>query len=107
MAAAALVEIRRLSVARAERGTATTLSISSFYLLLQFLLVGTGNVFIYVGHWAARIFLNSIAYRNESNWHWPLPDNNLFGFIWKQHFSLDIKEIYQWASYGINDGRLD
>lgn len=50
MVAAALTEMKRLSVAKAEgRSTHSTLPISVFFLIPQFLLVGAGEAFIYTG----------------------------------------------------------
>lgn len=49
MAAAALAEMRRLSVARRVGPTAATLPISVFTLIPQFFLVGAGEAFIYTG----------------------------------------------------------
>uniref|UniRef100_A0A5B7BUR9 Putative Major facilitator superfamily protein isoform 2 n=1 Tax=Davidia involucrata TaxID=16924 RepID=A0A5B7BUR9_DAVIN len=49
MAAAALAERKRLSVARAVGGTTATLPISVFLLIPQFFLVGAGEAFIYTG----------------------------------------------------------
>lgn len=49
MAAAALVERKRLSVARAAGLTTATLPISVFLLIPQFFLVGAGEAFIYTG----------------------------------------------------------
>ncbi|XP_065631694.1 protein NRT1/ PTR FAMILY 6.2-like [Quercus suber] len=49
MAAAALVEKRRLLVVKANRGTVTTLPVSTFFLLPQFILVGIGEAFMLSG----------------------------------------------------------
>ncbi|KAH9761924.1 protein NRT1/ PTR FAMILY 6.2 [Citrus sinensis] len=49
MAAAALVERKRLSVARAVGLTTATLPVSVFLLIPQFFLVGAGEAFIYTG----------------------------------------------------------
>ncbi|XP_057967220.1 protein NRT1/ PTR FAMILY 6.2 [Malania oleifera] len=49
MAAAALAEAKRLTVARATSTTTTTLPISVFLLIPQFFLVGAGEAFIYTG----------------------------------------------------------
>ncbi|XP_048228118.1 protein NRT1/ PTR FAMILY 6.2 isoform X2 [Ricinus communis] len=49
MAAAALVERKRLSVAKAVGGDTLTLPISVFLLIPQFFLVGAGEAFIYTG----------------------------------------------------------
>ncbi|KAF8389106.1 hypothetical protein HHK36_025791 [Tetracentron sinense] len=49
MAAAALGEVKRLSVARSVGATISTLPISAFLLIPQFFLVGTGEAFIYIG----------------------------------------------------------
>ena len=49
MAAAELVEKRRLLVVEANRGTVTTLPISTFFLLPQFILVGIGEAFMLSG----------------------------------------------------------
>lgn len=48
MVAAALTEMKRLSVAKETNGR-ITLPISVFYLIPQFLLVGAGEAFIYTG----------------------------------------------------------
>ncbi|CDP10398.1 unnamed protein product [Coffea canephora] len=49
MAAAALVEMKRLSVAKSAGRTTATLPISVFLLIPQFFLVGSGEAFIYTG----------------------------------------------------------
>lgn len=49
MASAAVVEVKRLAVAKANGTTGTTLPISVFYLIPQFFLVGSGEGFIYTG----------------------------------------------------------
>ena len=49
MVAAALAEMKRLSVARAVGGGTSTLPISVFLLIPQFFLVGSGEAFIYTG----------------------------------------------------------
>lgn len=49
MAVAALVEMKRLSVAKAGNKSSTNLPISVFLLIPQFLLVGAGEAFIYTG----------------------------------------------------------
>lgn len=49
MAAAALVERKRLAVARAVGRTTATLPISVYYLIPQFFLIGSGEAFIYTG----------------------------------------------------------
>lgn len=50
MTTATLMEMRRQKAARARGGTsATTLPINAFYLLPQFLLVGIGDDFMYIG----------------------------------------------------------
>ncbi|KAK4781284.1 hypothetical protein SAY87_017390 [Trapa incisa] len=49
MAAAALFEHKRLSVARAAGPLTATLPVSVFYLIPQFFLVGAGEAFIYTG----------------------------------------------------------
>lgn len=49
MAAAALAEMKRLSVAKSVGRNTTTLPISVFLLIPQFFLVGTGEAFIYTG----------------------------------------------------------
>ncbi|KAK8543114.1 hypothetical protein V6N13_136350 [Hibiscus sabdariffa] len=48
MAAAAIVEVKRLSIAK-EHSETTTLPITVFYLVPQFFLVGAGEGFIYTG----------------------------------------------------------
>ncbi|XP_052181072.1 protein NRT1/ PTR FAMILY 6.2-like isoform X2 [Diospyros lotus] len=49
MAAAAIAEMKRLSVARANGRNTATLDISVFLLIPQFFLVGSGEAFIYTG----------------------------------------------------------
>ncbi|XP_011648676.1 protein NRT1/ PTR FAMILY 6.2 isoform X1 [Cucumis sativus] len=49
MAAAALVEMKRLSVAKAVGRSTATLPLSVFLLIPQFFLVGSGEAFIYTG----------------------------------------------------------
>lgn len=49
MAAAALSERKRLSVAKSARSATGTLPISVFLLIPQFFLVGSGEAFIYTG----------------------------------------------------------
>lgn len=49
MAAAAIVEMRRLDFSRHYKGNSVTLPISAFYLLPQFILVGIGKAFMYAG----------------------------------------------------------
>ena len=49
MAAAALTEMKRLSVAKSVGGQTATLPISVFLLIPQFFLVGSGEAFIYTG----------------------------------------------------------
>ncbi|CAI9758968.1 unnamed protein product [Fraxinus pennsylvanica] len=49
MVAAALVEMKRLSVAKSVGRSTQTLPMSVFFLILQFFLVGSGEAFIYTG----------------------------------------------------------
>lgn len=49
MAAAALAEMKRLSVAKAVGRSTATLPLSVFLLIPQFFLVGSGEAFIYTG----------------------------------------------------------
>ncbi|KAL4654049.1 hypothetical protein ACB092_01G350400 [Castanea dentata] len=114
MTAAALVEKRRLSVVRANRGTmtrSTTLPISAFFLLPQFILVGIGEAFILSGELA--FFTNNAPKGMKAIATGLYLTTTSFGMYLSTILVTIIRNVtgrnggHDWLSPRINDGRLD
>ena len=114
MTAAALVEKRRLSVVRADRGTITrsaTLPISAFFLLPQFILVGIGEAFILSGELA--FFTNNAPKGMKAIATGLYLTTTSFGMYLSTILVTIIRNVtgrnggHDWLSPRINDGRLD
>ena len=111
MAAAALVEKRRLLVVEASRGTVTTLPISTFFLLPQFILVGIGEAFMLSGEFD--FFTNNAPNGMKAISTGLYLTTTLFGMF----FSTILVTIlinysgrsggHNWLRPSINDGGLD
>ncbi|KAF8406948.1 hypothetical protein HHK36_006069 [Tetracentron sinense] len=111
MAAAALSEGKRLSVARAINDTASTLPITAFLLIPQFFLVGTGEAFVYTGQLAFFITQSPKGMKAIST--------GLFlttvalGFFVSSFLVSVVKKVteskdgHSWLANDINHGRLD
>ena len=111
MAAAELVEKRRLLVVEANRGTVTTLPISTFFLLPQFILVGIGEAFMLSGE--LDFFTNNAPNGMKAISTGLYLTTTSFGMF----FSTILVSIltnytgrsggHNWLPPSINDGRLD
>jgi hypothetical protein len=114
MAAAALVEKRRLSVFGAHRSTMTksaTLPISAFFLLPQFMIVGIGEAFIFSGELA---FFTTNAPKGMKAISTGLCLTiNSFGMFLSTTLIIVVRNVtgrkggHDWLTPRINDGRLD
>uniref|UniRef100_A0A2P2PJT2 Protein NRT1/ PTR FAMILY 6.2-like n=1 Tax=Rhizophora mucronata TaxID=61149 RepID=A0A2P2PJT2_RHIMU len=112
MVAAALVERRRLSVARAVGGTTTaTLPLSVFLLIPQFFLVGSGEAFIYTGQLDFFITQSPKGMKTMSTGLF-LTTLSL-GFFVSSFLVMVVKKVtasnggHGWLADNINSGRLD
>ncbi|KAJ0031500.1 hypothetical protein Pint_12376 [Pistacia integerrima] len=111
MVAAALAEVRRLSVAKAYGTTMTTLPISVFLLIPQFFLVGAGEGFIYTGQLD---FFISQAPKGMKTMSTGLFLTTLsLGFFFSSLLVSILKAVtgsrgrQGWVGENINNGRLD
>ncbi|XP_031286400.1 protein NRT1/ PTR FAMILY 6.2-like [Pistacia vera] len=111
MVAAALAEVRRLSVAKAYGTTMTTLPISVFLLIPQFFLVGAGEGFIYTGQLD---FFISQAPKGMKTMSTGLFLTTLsLGFFFSSLLVSIVKAVtgsrgrQGWVGENINNGRLD
>lgn len=113
MAAAAIVEKKRLSVAKTMGGTASTstLPISVFLLIPQFFLVGSGEAFIYTGQLDFFITQSPKGMKSMSTGLF-LTTISL-GFFISSFLVLIVKRVtgradqQGWLADNINYGRLD
>jgi len=111
MGIAALVEMKRLSVAKSTGRNISTLPISVFYLIPQFFLVGAGEGFIYTGQLDFFITQSPKGMKTMST--------GLFlttlalGFFVSSFLVSIIKKVtgsnggHDWLADNINYGRLD
>lgn len=111
MVAAALTEMKRLSVAKETNGR-ITLPISVFYLIPQFLLVGAGEAFIYTGQLDFFITQSPKGMKTMSTGLF-LTTLSL-GFFVSSFLVVVIKKVTSsnnnnggWLADNINYGRLD
>ncbi|KAK9279550.1 hypothetical protein L1049_013229 [Liquidambar formosana] len=111
MAAAALVEMKRLSVARAFGKTNSTLPITVFYLIPQFFLVGSGEAFMYTGQLDFFITQSPKGMKTMSTGLF-LTTLSL-GFFFSSFLVSMVKRVTAgsdkqgWVGKNINSGRLD
>jgi dipeptide/tripeptide permease len=113
MAAAVLCERKRLSVAKAAGGTTAgaTLPISVFFLIPQFVLVGSGEAFIYTGQLDFFITGSPKGMKTMSTGLF-LTTLSL-GFFFSSFLVSVVKRITGskdgegWVADNINHGRLD
>ncbi|XP_059641500.1 protein NRT1/ PTR FAMILY 6.2-like isoform X2 [Cornus florida] len=113
MAAAALVEVKRLSVARAAgtQSTTSTLPITVFLLIPQFFLVGSGEAFIYTGQLDFFITQSPKGMKTMSTGLF-LTTLSL-GFFVSSFIVSVVKRVTRngdgqgWVGDNINNGRLD
>ena len=114
MAAAALVEKRRLSVVGAHRSTmtkSTTLPISAFFLIPQFMLVGIGEAFILSGELA--FFITNAPKGMKAISTGLFLTTTSFGMYLSTILVMIIRNVtgrkggHDWLTPRINDGRLD
>ncbi|KAL3535852.1 hypothetical protein ACH5RR_004313 [Cinchona calisaya] len=111
MAAAALVEMKRLSVAKSVGPTTSTLPISVFLLIPQFFLVGSGEAFIYTGQLDFFITQSPKGMKTMSTGLF-LTTLSL-GFFFSSFLVSIVKEVtrshngHGWLADNINYGRLD
>ncbi|KAK4784228.1 hypothetical protein SAY86_018596 [Trapa natans] len=111
MASAALIERKRLSVARAAGPTVPTLPVSVFYLIPQFFLVGAGEAFIYTGQLDFFITQSPKGMKTMSTGLF-LTTLSL-GFFFSSFLVSIIKQVtgagdrQGWLADNINNGRLD
>ncbi|KAF9615721.1 hypothetical protein IFM89_026136 [Coptis chinensis] len=111
MAAAALSERKRLSVAKTAGATTPTLPISVFFLIPQFFLIGSGEAFIYTGQLDFFITQSPKGMKTMST--------GLFlttlalGFFVSSFLVSIVKKVtgsdngQGWLADNINEGRLD
>lgn len=111
MAVAALVELKRLSVAKSVGRTTTTLPITVFLLIPQFFLVGSGEAFIYTGQLDFFITQSPKGMKTMSTGLF-LTTLSL-GFFLSSLLVSIVKKVtapngeHGWLSDNINYGRLD
>ncbi|CAK7337388.1 unnamed protein product [Dovyalis caffra] len=111
MAAAALVERKRLSVAGAIGGNTTTLPVNVFLLIPQFFLVGSGEAFIYTGQLDFFITQSPKGMKTMSTGLF-LTTLSL-GFFLSSFLVMIVKRVtgknggQGWLADNINNGRLD
>jgi hypothetical protein len=111
MFAAALVEMKRLSIAKAERRTSSTLPISVFLLIPQFFLIGAGEAFIYTGQLDFFITQSPKGMKTMSTGLF-LTTLSL-GFFVSSFLVVVVKKVtgsnggQGWLADNINYGRLD
>lgn len=111
MASAAVVEVKRLAVAKANGTTGTTLPISVFYLIPQFFLVGSGEGFIYTGQLGFFITLSPKGMKTMSTGLFLTTLS--FGFFFSSLLVSIVKAAsgsngkHGWVGENINKGRLD
>lgn len=114
MAAAAMVEMKRLSVAKSVGGSTTTvnpLPISVFMLIPQFFLVGSGEAFIYTGQLDFFITRSPKSMKTMSTGLF-LTTLSL-GFFMSSFLVSVVKKVTGshggegWLADDIDDGRLD
>ncbi|XVF88383.1 hypothetical protein PTKIN_Ptkin19aG0046500 [Pterospermum kingtungense] len=111
MAVAAVVEKRRLSVARATGVTTATLPITVFLLIPQFFLVGAGEAFIYTGQLDFFITQSPKGMKTMSTGLF-LTTLSL-GFFVSSFLVSVVKNVtgnnngHGWLADNINHGRLD
>ncbi|KAJ4958322.1 hypothetical protein NE237_025433 [Protea cynaroides] len=110
MAAAAISELKRLSVVRAV-GNTSTLPLSAFILVPQFLLVGAGEAFIYTGQLDIFITRSPKGMKTLSTGLF-LTTLSL-GFFFSSFLVAVVKRVTgnhngkAWLADNINNGRLD
>ncbi|XP_059637978.1 protein NRT1/ PTR FAMILY 6.2 [Cornus florida] len=111
MAAAALAERRRLSVAKATGNTTATLPISVFLLIPQFFLVGSGEAFIYTGQ--LDFFINQSPKGMKTMSTGLFLTTLSLGFFVSSFLVSVVKGVtgsndgQRWLADNINYGRLD
>lgn len=110
MAAAAIAEMRRLSVAKSAGRNTTTLPISVFLLIPQFILVGSGEAFIYTGQLDFFITQSPKGMKTMSTGLF-LTTLSL-GFFLSSFLVSVVKKVTRsdrqgWLADNINYGRLD
>ncbi|KAK2645973.1 hypothetical protein Ddye_021168 [Dipteronia dyeriana] len=113
MGAAALVETRRLSIAKAkiETNTSTIRPMSAFFLLPQFISVGIGNAFIYAGQ--LDFFITQSPKGMKAIGTGLFLTTLSFGFFVSTTLVTIVKKVtgrhgrQNWLARGINDSRLD
>ncbi|KAM3270349.1 protein NRT1/ PTR FAMILY 6.2 isoform X1 [Capsicum chacoense] len=111
MGIAALVEMKRLSVAKSMGRNISSLPISVFFLIPQFFLVGAGEAFIYTGQLDFFITQSPKGMKTMSTGLF-LTTLSL-GFFFSSFLVSIIKKVtgsnggYDWLADNINYGRLD
>lgn len=108
MAAAAVSERKRLSVAKEASGGSQTLPISVFLLIPQFFLVGSGEAFIYTGQLDFFITQSPKGMKTMSTGLF-LTTLSL-GFFVSSVLVMVVKKVtgsQGWLADNINNGRLD
>ncbi|KAL5783135.1 hypothetical protein ACOSP7_008164 [Xanthoceras sorbifolium] len=111
MACAALAEVKRLSVAKASSPTTTTLPVTVYILVPQFLLVGSGEAFIYTGQLDFFITQSPKGMKTMSTGLF-LTTLSL-GFFFSSLLVSIVKAVtgshgrQGWVGENINKGRLD
>ncbi|XP_043699735.1 protein NRT1/ PTR FAMILY 6.2-like [Telopea speciosissima] len=111
MAAAAIAELKRLSVVRAVNGNTSTLPLSVFILIPQFFLVGSGEAFIYTGQLDFFITQSPKGMKTMSTGLF-LTTISL-GFFFSSFLVSVVKRVtlshdrQGWLADNINNGRLD
>ncbi|CAI9100155.1 OLC1v1037094C2 [Oldenlandia corymbosa var. corymbosa] len=111
MATAALVEMKRLSVAKSAGRSISTLPISVFYLIPQFFLVGSAEAFIYTGQ--LDFFITNAPKGMKSMSTGLFLTTISLGFFFSSLLVSIVKNVtgtsdgQGWLADNINYGRLD
>ncbi len=114
MAAASFAEMKRLDVVRANRGstsTSSTLPVTAFYLLPQFVLVGIGDGFMYTGQ--LDFFITESPKGMKAISTGLFLTTNALGFFGSSILVTIITKVtgeevgHGWLLSRINDSRLD
>lgn len=111
MAAAAAVEVKRLSLAKKASNDASIIPITVFVLIPQFFLVGSGEAFIYSGELDFFITESPEGMKTLSTGLF-LTTLSL-GFFFSSLLVLIVKKVTEgtnghgWLADNINNGRLD
>lgn len=111
MAAASFAEMKRLGVVKHNRGNTSTLPITAFYLLPQFVLVGIGDGFMYTGQ--LDFFITESPKGMKAISTGLFLTTNALGFFGSSILVTIVKKLtgdrpgHGWLLSRINESRLD